>query len=76
MVTVEQARQVLKEAGYAVANLWHIDDVKSRFECSDKDALALMNEVLENDATIEHINEAIVIVGEIWEEEGDDLKRI
>ena len=28
-MTIEQAKEVLKENGYYVDNLWHIDDVKN-----------------------------------------------
>lgn len=35
MTEVEKARQVLRDNGYFVDNLWHVDDVKERYNCTD-----------------------------------------
>ena len=34
-MNVEQAKEVLKQNGYFVNNLWHVDDVKLRHKCND-----------------------------------------
>jgi muramoyltetrapeptide carboxypeptidase LdcA involved in peptidoglycan recycling len=57
--TVEQAKEVLKEAGYFVGNLWHISDVQDKFECTDEEAQEVLSQALENDATMEQIWYAI-----------------
>jgi hypothetical protein len=55
MTEIEQAKQTLKDAGYFVDNLWHIDDVKSNFNCTDEKAQEILNFALTNEATMEQI---------------------
>jgi len=52
---IEKAKALLKENGYQVYNLWHIDDVKSKFECTDDEAHGVLINALQNDATMEQI---------------------
>jgi len=68
---IEKAKALLKENGYQVYNLWHIDDVKSKFECTDDEAHGVLINALQNDATMEQIWFAIDFHAE---EEG--LKKI
>ena len=58
-MTIEQAKQVLKDNGYYVDNLWHIDDVKRYGDISDDDAYEVLDMVLDNEYTIERINELV-----------------
>jgi hypothetical protein len=55
MKTIEQAKKVLRESGYFVDNLWHIDDVKLRYKCDDEQAQDVLNSALTNEATVEQI---------------------
>ena len=53
---IANAKLVLKQAGYFVDNLWHIDDVKYKYHCDDDDkAQDVLNSALTNDATMEQI---------------------
>ena len=52
---IDHARETLKEFGYYVDNLWHIDDVKSKKECSDDEAYDILDNALQNEATYEQI---------------------
>jgi hypothetical protein len=53
---VIEAKKVLKENGYFVDNLWHVDDVKSKFKCDDDDVeQEILNQALTNEATMEQI---------------------
>ena len=36
-IAIANAKLVLKQAGYFVDNLWHVDDVKLRYNCDDND---------------------------------------
>ena len=56
---IEKAKAVLKANGYQVDNLWHIDDVKSKFTCDDDDAYEILVQALMNEATMEQIRYAI-----------------
>jgi hypothetical protein len=55
-MTTEQAKQVLRDAGYYVDNLWHVNDVMDRFECDEDEAQNVLHEVLHNGFFIEQIN--------------------
>lgn len=52
---IDHARQVLKENGYYVDNLWHIDDVQIKAECSDDEAYDILDNALQNEATYSQI---------------------
>lgn len=54
-MTVQQAKQVLRDAGYFVDNLWTIQDVQDRFECNDETAQEILQSALTNEATMEQI---------------------
>ena len=50
-------RADLKDRGYFVDNLWHIDDVQYRFECTDEEAMEVLDTVFsENSNTWEMID--------------------
>ena len=55
MNEIEKARQVLQEAGYQTDNLWHINDVKDNYNCTDEQAMEILVQALDNDATMEQI---------------------
>ena len=67
----QQAKDTLEKMGYQVNNLWHIDDVKSRFECTDDEAMDVLIAALANEATMEQIWLALE-----YEAEEMGLKRI
>lgn len=64
-MNVEQAKQVLRENGYYVANLWTNDDVLSKFLCTDDEAQEILDMALQNPATMEQIWLAIDVAGEV-----------
>lgn len=68
-MTTEQAKQLLRDAGYYVDNLWHIDDVMGRFECNEQEAQEVLNGALTNS----HVMETIHYVIEAYA--SDDYKR-
>ena len=40
---------------YQTENLWRVADVKSKFNCTDDEALEVLEQALTNDATMEQI---------------------
>ena len=54
-MTTEQAKQVLREAGYYVDNLWHVNDVMDRFECDEDEAQEVLDEALRHEWLVENI---------------------
>lgn len=74
MNKIQEARAILREAGFFVDNLWHIDDVKSRWEeCDDIAAQEVLYNALTNDATMEQIWFAIESAIEMFKEEEAEL---
>lgn len=62
-----EAKQALRDAGYFVDNLWHIDDVKNATEVSlsTEQAMQVLSMALTNEATMEQIWMSIQISTEI-----------
>jgi hypothetical protein len=56
MDKIEQAKSILRDAGYFVDNLWSVEDVKSIYKCDNDVAQEILNDALTNDGTM----------GQIW----------
>lgn len=53
---IEEAKSLLKEAGYFTDNLWHVNDVQRQVKhINDDDAQEVLEQALTNDATMEQI---------------------
>jgi len=63
-ITVKQAKKALEDAGYFTGNLWTVKDVQGKFECDDQEALEVLSQALENEATMDQIWFAIEHHGE------------
>jgi hypothetical protein len=57
--SVKHAKQTLKDAGYFVDNLWHVNDVQDNFECDEETAQNILYWSMTSPAVIEYINETI-----------------
>jgi len=68
---IEKAKTFLEKEGYFTYNLWCVDDVKSKFNCTDEEAQDVLRRAMQNDATMEQIWLAIDIAGE-----SNDLERV
>ena len=44
------------KSDYQTANLWTIHDVTDRYNCTDDEAMTVLEDALTNDATIEQIH--------------------
>jgi hypothetical protein len=56
-MTIEQARQVLRDNGYFVDNLWHVDDVPNG---TDDERMEILEKALTSPYIMERINIAII----------------
>jgi hypothetical protein len=54
-----EAKEALKKQGYFVDNLWSVEDVTDRFECSDETAQNILHRALLDPFIVESINEKI-----------------
>jgi hypothetical protein len=65
MSEVEIAKEILRKAGFFTDNLWHVDDVKLKFNVTDdEDAQAILNTALTNDWIMEQIHYGIAEAAE------------
>lgn len=62
--TDDQLRKELERRGYYTGNLWTVSDVKIKFECTDEEAQDVLDNALQNEATMEQIWLSIQIFGE------------
>ena len=73
MKTEEQkARELLESKGYFVGNLWSVQDVQSRFNCTDEEAQLVLEKALTNEATMEQIWLSISFAAEEYNLEKQD----
>jgi hypothetical protein len=57
MDKIDEAREVLRKAGYFVDNLWHINDVKDAyFVLDNEDAQEVLDDALTNEWIVEQIH--------------------
>ena len=56
---IEKAKKLLEENGYQVQNLWRVEDVQSKYNCTNDKAHEVLIQALQNDATMEQIWYAI-----------------
>ena len=52
---IEDAKGILRDNGYCVDSLWSIHDVHAVVECTDKQAMEIMYNALNNESTTEQI---------------------
>jgi len=52
---IEDAKEVLRNAGFFVDNLWSVEDVKSSYKCDDDTAQDILNGALTNEWISEQI---------------------
>jgi len=62
---IEKAKEILTKHGYYVGNLYQADDVRTYFDCTDDEALEVLDKALDNDGTAETIWIAIRDIGEM-----------
>lgn len=55
-------KNVLREQGYFVDNLWHVSDVQEKFKCDEETAQNVLYWTLTNPSVIEYINETIKLI--------------
>ena len=64
-MTEQEAREVLRKAGYFVDNLWHIDDVDLD-GASDEDKMQILDDVFSNGSYYERVFEMIGDIKEYY----------
>ena len=65
----EEAKDFLREEGFYVDNLWHLDDVQHLYTCDRDTAAKILHRAMTNEAPMEQIWFAIKMAAEL-----DNLK--
>ena len=63
-MSIEEAKELLRQNGFYVDNLWHVEDVKSKSDVTDDEAYHILESALTNEWIVEQIN---VTIGELVE---------
>lgn len=73
----QKAREYLRSKGYQTANLWSTQDVKTKFDCTEEEAMDFLERVMDNEWVIQQIWESMDVVGDILElkRKGDEDKK-
>ncbi len=58
-IKTSKARTILKESGFYVEDLWHCDDVKCMYECTEEEAQKILGLALNDDIITKNILSAI-----------------
>ena len=68
---IQQAKQLLKDNGFYIENLWHVDDVKfgansedKYIECTNNEAYEILSEAIEQESINESIFDNIQAINE------------
>ena len=48
-------RDELASRGFYTNNLWHIDDVKQNYECSDEDAQEILDKTMQSEQVTQEV---------------------
>ena len=59
---IEEAKQVLAKNGYFVAIMFTVDDVQNNFDCTDEEAMKVLDKVFNNEYVTEQIFDSIKII--------------
>ena len=57
-------KEYLTSKGYFTDNLWQVDDVKGKFDCTDEEAQEVLENAFKNEATCDQIWMSIDYAGE------------
>lgn len=59
LMTTEEAKKVLRDNGFFVDSLWHVNDVKNISDCDDETAQTVLYWTLTSPTTTEYINDSL-----------------
>ena len=60
---IQNAKDLLERAGYFTQNLWHIQDVKIHFDCTDEEAMYILEQSLGGEYMNELSYDLIKVIG-------------
>lgn len=61
---ISQAKNLLEDNGYYVHSIYHVDDVTRMFDCTDTQAMQILELAIDNDGTANQIYENMIYFAE------------
>jgi hypothetical protein len=61
---IEKAKALLRKEGYFVDTLYSIEHVQMNFDCTDEEAMKVLERVFNNEYVIQQIFESISIIAD------------
>ena len=61
---VTECLNYLESQGFYVFNMWHVQDVQTKFDCTDEEAQELLEKAVSGEVIIEMINDRISTFGD------------
>jgi hypothetical protein len=61
---IDEAKQILQNNGYFVANMWHISDVMEYYQCDEDTAQDVLYKTLTNEYVMQSVWDAIDYMAE------------
>jgi hypothetical protein len=61
---IDEAKQILQNNGYFVANMWHISDAMEFYQCDEDTAQDILYKALTNEYVMQSVWDAIDYVAE------------
>lgn len=58
------AKIMLEAEGYYVGNLWHISDVQMNFDCTEQEAMKVLDKTFNNEYVNQSIFDSIKIIAD------------
>lgn len=65
MNKIEEAKQVLREAGYNVDNLYNVEDLMFSYHCTKEEATVLLQNTLSSECTTNNFTEVVSILADM-----------
>jgi hypothetical protein len=64
MTEIDKAKEFLKSKGYFTYTLWNTDDVTMNYDCTEEEAMRVLEKVFNNEWINEQIFESIKIIAD------------
>ncbi len=62
MNEIEKAKEFLKSKGYFTDTLWNTDDVTMNYDCTEQEAMKVLDKTFNNEYVNESISDSIKII--------------
>lgn len=61
---LEKAREELRKKGYYTDNIWNVNDVMDKYDCTEEQAYKVLSDTMKNESTYNHIWDTMEIIAD------------